>query len=457
MTINLSTFFTTAGSPSPLPVVNGGTGSTTSTGTGSVVLQDGPTLNAPVIGAATGTSVVLSGTNPNSMTVNSASAALTVTQTGAGNAFVVEDATSPDSTPFVVNGVGVIGLGMSPPASAGTSGIFSTGDISLSGSSRGFLGNLYYQAGWKFVDNGYGYGIYDSSGAITFNTAGLNAGGAGAAATLTERMRIDSAGNVWIGSTPVAGQILTIGKQLTGASTSLFNNINADIANDVTGTAVGYRANLRTANGTALTNLYQFHAVQSSLGTGTIVTQIGFLADTSLIGATNNYGFYSNIASGTGRWNFYAAGTAANYFAGVTSIGAAQSVAQLYSYVADGGYPLGVAGTTKGIRFSTNSGTSRITGVDNTLVATYQPLAIGGSTLSFETNGATTALTIDASQTVAPQKLLDISGASAGQIKFPATQNASADANTLDDYEEGTWTAVLSDGTNNATSSHIFN
>lgn len=30
-----------------------------------------------------------------------------------------------------------------------------------------------------------------------------------------------------------------------------------------------------------------------------------------------------------------------------------------------------------------------------------------------------------------------------GQLKFPATQNASADANTLDDYEEGTWTPVL--------------
>ena len=30
-----------------------------------------------------------------------------------------------------------------------------------------------------------------------------------------------------------------------------------------------------------------------------------------------------------------------------------------------------------------------------------------------------------------------------GQIKFPATQNASADANTLDDYEEGTWTPVI--------------
>jgi hypothetical protein len=30
-----------------------------------------------------------------------------------------------------------------------------------------------------------------------------------------------------------------------------------------------------------------------------------------------------------------------------------------------------------------------------------------------------------------------------GQLKFPASQNASADANTLDDYEEGTWTPTL--------------
>jgi len=30
-----------------------------------------------------------------------------------------------------------------------------------------------------------------------------------------------------------------------------------------------------------------------------------------------------------------------------------------------------------------------------------------------------------------------------GQIKFPATQAPSADANTLDDYEEGTWAPVI--------------
>jgi hypothetical protein len=43
--------------------------------------------------------------------------------------------------------------------------------------------------------------------------------------------------------------------------------------------------------------------------------------------------------------------------------------------------------------------------------------------------------------------LTDLSAATAGQIAFPAAQNASANANTLDDYEEGTWTPVFTCGT----------
>lgn len=35
----------------------------------------------------------------------------------------------------------------------------------------------------------------------------------------------------------------------------------------------------------------------------------------------------------------------------------------------------------------------------------------------------------------------------AGGITFPATQSASSDANTLDDYEEGTWTPTIGTGT----------
>lgn len=47
---------------------------------------------------------------------------------------------------------------------------------------------------------------------------------------------------------------------------------------------------------------------------------------------------------------------------------------------------------------------------------------------------------------------LTISGAAAGQIVFPASQNASANANTLDDYEEGTWTPAANNVTVTVTS-----
>jgi copper(I)-binding protein len=57
--------------------------------------------------------------------------------------------------------------------------------------------------------------------------------------------------------------------------------------------------------------------VQGPIGVGSTVThQYGFNAQDTLIGATNNYGFFGNIPTGENRWNFYAEGTAPNYFAG---------------------------------------------------------------------------------------------------------------------------------------------
>jgi hypothetical protein len=40
---------------------------------------------------------------------------LRITQNGSGNAFVVEDSTNPDSTPFVVKSDGNVGIGTSTP------------------------------------------------------------------------------------------------------------------------------------------------------------------------------------------------------------------------------------------------------------------------------------------------------------------------------------------------------
>lgn len=62
----------------------------------------------------------------------------------------------------------------------------------------------------------------------------------------------------------------------------------------------------------------------------------------------------------------------------------------------------------------------------------------GASTLA-----AITATTGLFSGALTAQGLIDASGAAAGQLKFPATQNVSTNANTLDDYEEGTWTPSI--------------
>ena len=73
-----------------------------------------------------------------------------------------------------------------------------------------------------------------------------------------------------------------------------------------------------------IATLVHYKAALNSIGAGSAITnQYGFIADNSLIGATNNYGFYSNIAAATGRYNFYANGTALNVFVGNTTLGGA--------------------------------------------------------------------------------------------------------------------------------------
>lgn len=75
-----------------------------------------------------------------------------------------------------------------------------------------------------------------------------------------------------------------------------------------------------------------------------------------------------------------------------------------------------------------------------------------GDNLTSATVSALTAITVRVSATATFAGLIDASEAGAGQVKFPATQNASADANTLDDYEEGTTTPTPTAGGGSFTS-----
>ena len=134
----------------------------------------------------------------------------------------------------------------------------------------------------------------------------------------TSRLFVDSTGSVAIGGTGAAGVTLYNQKAITGAVLAAGNQTVATVQSDVTTGAGGYATYLSTAaTSFTLPALVHFAAAQGTLGAGSSITaQYGFAVDASLTGATNNFGFISYIASATGRWNFYAYGTAPNWFAG---------------------------------------------------------------------------------------------------------------------------------------------
>ena len=77
------------------------------------------------------------------------------------------------------------------------------------------------------------------------------------------------------------------------------------------------------------------------------------------------------------------------------------------------------------------------------------PLVLDNSTELASTYGKD-IVTVSDTQTLSNKSfsdLLDLSTSTAGQIKFPATQNASSNVNTLDDYKEGTFTPTFSSST----------
>lgn len=126
------------------------------------------------------------------------------------------------------------------------------------------------------------------------------------------------AGKLGIGLGPIAGTNLVINKNLTGSTYSFSLDNQFTIQSDVTGGAYGFRSVAYTqATAFTLPTLTHYETIQVAFGAGSAVTnQSGFSANSSLTGATNNYGFYGGIASGTGRYNLYMAGTANNYLAG---------------------------------------------------------------------------------------------------------------------------------------------
>jgi hypothetical protein len=278
-----------------------GTGVTVLAGTTTMIFADGTNV-ASSLTAFSGNLVV---------SANSSSPALRVTQTGSGNSILVEDSANPDATPFVVTATGDVGIGTTSPTNllsvAGNANI--TGNTTLGDASTDTV-----------TVNG------------TMGVGGTNSFPAQYGAHIK---------NSALTGTNIYGAV----SEVTGPATATVS-INAFSSVPTT-----------SANAFTVGIVRGFQAINAIKGVGsTITNQHGvWVADQTE--GTNNFGITSLVSSGTNKWNIYASGTAANYFAGDVLIGTSSAAAYVYS-----SGRIQLAGTTEAssvtslARFSANSG-----------------------------------------------------------------------------------------------------
>jgi hypothetical protein len=221
-------------------------------------------------------------------------------------------------------------------------------------------------------------------------TASININGTVGATTATTGQFTTGA----FGGTQGTQQQLLIGGNSQTASTTEYGvNNQQTVQSAVTANYSGFQTILSTqATSFTAAQLTHYQAQQGTFGSGSTVTnQYGFRVSSVFTGAVNNYGFYGNIASATGVWNLYMAGTANNYLAGQTGInttvttngfftvGGSQSIAPAIAYI--GGTNI-YAGLISSLNLSTTlTGTAATTTMFGaTITPVYNPAV--GSTIS---------------------------------------------------------------------------
>ena len=158
-------------------------------------------------------------------------------------------------------------------------------------------------------------GTADMPGRLVFNTTPASAN------IPVERMRIRSDGNISVGNAGTEYQKFGINGTITendgGSAEACSVRATWGVA---VGNLVGFqsRSAFDIGAGNTVNNYFHYMASPNTIVSGNLTRQYGFFVSSNLTGATNNYGFYSDVSNSTGRWNFYANGTAQNHFAGNT-------------------------------------------------------------------------------------------------------------------------------------------
>jgi hypothetical protein len=135
------------------------------------------------------TSIAGSGTNALSITQSGSVPALRITNTGSGASLLVEDASSTDSSPFVVDASGNVGIGTATPSATG---LTVAGEAMLSGTNARL--RLQRTDGPNYID-------FNNGQVLNFRSIAAND------SSDNMRMVIDTSGNVGIGTTSPEGRL----------------------------------------------------------------------------------------------------------------------------------------------------------------------------------------------------------------------------------------------------------
>jgi hypothetical protein len=120
-------------------------------------------------------------------------------------------------------------------------------------------------------------------------------------------------------------RVVISGPLNSDSATSYGLRITATIPAATTSGAFYFRTAANTEDAAfTVASIAHYLADQSTVSGGSRLqptNQYGFWAGDTLIGAANNYGFFSDLPAATGRWNVYSNGTAPNFFRGATVVG----------------------------------------------------------------------------------------------------------------------------------------
>lgn len=210
-------------------------------------------------------------------------------------------------------------------------------------------------------------GVAITGGTINGTTVGATTRASGAFTTLAANGALTTSSLVGLGSATSSDTGVNIQPTLLTSGTTQYGvYVSFKPASDSTVGVNAITSLGATANASYTTTLWRgYYARNVTLqGSSLITNLVAYDMDDLTSGGTLNIGYRSLVSSGTGKWNFYASGTAANYMAGALALGSTALTVPagglgMAKITADGAAP-GAGGAKLQLVCGTNAGTAKL-------------------------------------------------------------------------------------------------